>query len=220
MCRTEATISSKITQNLWLLNLNHKAQFVIPPTLHVGLLGMQRLNLVFPRLETLGACHGAGAQVWLWMGHRGRSGVGQMETWCVKAGERGGSSGESFMAGEGFTEQCQREHRSHLRHVPPGPGRKTPRFPPIWCWANIRSIQLEWSTSSGKGNKAAPNKWETPHPHAPTCHLPSSSPKQGKAGRISRVNSLVKAEGTEGRLCLQESCQHCSPWCLYFLEHP
>lgn len=62
-------------------------------------------------------------------------------------------------------------------------------------------------------------------PLFPQCHLPHSSPGRGQAGSSSRADSLVTAEGAEGRLCPQESCRHRLPdWhhdrCLCFLKQP
>lgn len=78
---------------------------------------------------------------------------------------------------------CQRQRMSHRLTVFPWlPAGSLSTSHPYGARANIRSIRLAGSASSGRWNKPAPNKCETLHPLAPAWQLHSSSPIQGQAG--------------------------------------
>lgn len=139
----------------------------------------------------------------------------------------GGSSGEcSCTAAKGPTERVPEGAREAPTARSSGSTQEASTLPTHTVpGLTLEAFSLREAPSSGKRNKAAPNKRETLHPLAPACHLPSSSLVRGQAGSNSRTNSLVKAERAEARLCPQESCRHHLPdwhhnWCPCFLKHP
>lgn len=114
--------------------------------------------------------------------------------------------GESFMAVEGPTEQVpegthEPPKASSSRSLQEDATLPTHMVPEL----TLEAFSLSEVPAQRKATRLLPTSVKLFIHMPPHAIWPSSSPKKGKAGRSSRVNSLVKAEGTEGRLCLQES---------------